>query len=258
MKKIALWALVFALVGTFVFDFCSLAVFAAGFQWVYNNIEQGPNSQSNPKIEMNGSGSPDLKKDAASEKQAVDAAHAASAPANGTSAQKISEVLVESKADELKHWQLATGLVVLRPAGGGIENARSAFGNSDSTNFGAIFDVGYRFSHDLSASAGLGFYKKESGNFSGLTQINSGSSQFFYGGEAQFTPLHLGFLGNNHLIDLGTVGGFSTLTSASNTGIALNGGPVAVVNFSDQFAVVTDYRFSQGYSLGEAKLALRF
>lgn len=212
-------------------------VSAATFNNIFNNVEQGANSASNPSLNVSDG------KILKNEPTATPAA-----PAATPSTQAAAAADPKNEENPFRHWRFGFMGHAIGQRGQNLSQARDAVA-------GVSFSTSYFFLKDFGISA-----------FSGLSSTGKG----FLGGELEFVPIRLTVFGFKDLVELGALAGASNLggTYAASpdgpTSLTMHLGARVSINMGDRYALIADtrtnvsHRSQINYLMGEAGLAVRF
>jgi hypothetical protein len=191
---------------------------AATFNNYFNNVEQGPNSVSNPTLTVSG-GAVENKKSATA-LQPDTQESTAPIPTQPVVAEQIGPgnqsnqaiTAINATQPEVSPWRL--GLFV--------ETLGTKDQDKNQRSKGGLLSLSYTLNSSFSVSA-LG---------AALTEKKS-----YYGAEAEITPIHLSLFDARDLLDLGLlVGGTSLGKGTPHIGLK------AAINFGPRYALVAQFR----------------
>ena len=221
----------------------SLGAQAASFQYIFNNVEQGPNSNTSPSIVVDGE---KIKKSEPNPPTAIQA------PESHSSTQNIAQTPEEG--ENLKLRLMAMGNRVSQGLTGDWSHTKSemktlAQGGQSNTTL---------------SLAGSVFVQKDIA-LTGFWLPGRNSQRSHLGGEMEFIPVRMAVLGKENLIELGFMLGASTLgrEEAVRTG-TIHAGARLNVNFHKHLGITSALRTNVSerstyhYSMAEAGLAYNF
>jgi hypothetical protein len=227
-----LWvpAVLIALLAITVFSLIQAAK-AGTTSLIFNNVEQGPNSHSNPSIVVDGNGKLVKKTE---DGKTLQQFTPEVAPAAQTSA-VVAEAIVPSKPSDRSWFKMGLAYHVL--------------------NVSEFKQVGGTLSLTLMPLRGLGL--------TALAGLGS-KRENFYGGELEVLPLRLSLFDFEDFLEAGGIVGGTSLGVHSQIKGTLHAGPKVQLNFGPHYSFTASYRTNlsdrnvYSYAMTDLGLNIRF